>query len=139
MSYNDYIERNIFNVLHMNNSYASWEIEPENRAVGYIKGDGGFYIPCDKIHMSQLIGNGSLSSSIEDMYSWYQGIYRINQISSEYQLTGMGAQTGRGSCCMSSAFGIVQQQDFVGIILSNYKDTPTENMLREFMILLQKL
>jgi CubicO group peptidase (beta-lactamase class C family) len=136
--YNDFIENNIFNVLNMNNSYASWDVEPENRAVGYVKGDGGLFIPCEKIHTSNIIGTGNLSSSAEDMFKWYKGIYGTHQISSEFQLSGTDAQTGRGSCCMSSAFGIVQQQDFVTIILSNYKDTPISNMLRDFLTALQK-
>lgn len=133
MKYNDFIEKKIFYVLHMKNSYADWDAETENMAVGYTKGDGGLFVPCEKINTSNIIGAGNLSSSVEDLFSWYKGIYKTDQISKEYQLSGISAQFGGGVCCMRSAFGIIQQQDFVCIILSNYRNSQLQKILIDIL------
>ena len=126
MSYSDYIQKNIFDKLKMTNSYSVIDTFPDNQAKGYDKVDGEFLLS-DYFHPSQLVGAGNLSSTTEDMYKWYNGLYKTHKINIDYQ----SAAFGRIGGWARTAFLFHEHADYVIIILSNYGDAPVQDMGNE--------
>lgn len=74
MSYQDFIQKRIFDPLEMKNSYygSHKKIIP-NRVSGYRKGKNGF-MNADFISMSHLYAAGSLLSTADDLAKWNRAI-----------------------------------------------------------------
>ncbi len=126
MSYSEYIQKNIFDKLKMTNSYSVIDSFPDNQAKGYDKVDGKF-VQRDYFHPSQFVGAGNLSSTLEDMYKWYKGLYKTHKISIDNQ----SAAFGRIGGWTRTAFLFHQHADYLVIILSNYGDAPVKDMGNE--------
>lgn len=133
MSYSDYIEKNIFKVLGMNSSFSNWNSIPKTQAKGYHKENGKF-IPSDYFHPSQFVGSGNLTSTVEDMYKWYEAIYRTGKISLEYQTDHIGRIGG----WTSTNFYPIITSDYVIILLSNYGDAPVVEIASEIRDMLNQ-
>lgn len=126
MSYSDYIEKNIFKVLGMNNSFSNWKSILKNQAKGYHK-ENGKYTQSDYFHPSQFLGSGNLTSTVEDLYKWHEAIYRTGKVSLEYQTDHIGRIGG----WTSTNFYPIIASDYVIILLSNYGDAPVVEIARE--------
>ena len=126
LSYSDYVEKNIFNVLRMNSSFSNWNLIPKNQAKGYHKENGEF-IPSDYFHPSQFIGSGNLTSTVEDLYKWYEAIYKTGKVSLEYQTDHIGRIGG----WTSTNFYPIIASDYLIILLSNYGDAPVVEIAKE--------
>ena len=133
MSYSDYIEKNIFKELEMKSSFSNWNNIPENQAKGYHKENGKFILS-DYFHPTQFIGSGNITSTVEDLYKWYQAVYRTGKISLEYQTDHIGRIGG----WTSTNFYPVIASDFVIILLSNYGDAPVVEIAKEIRIALDR-
>jgi CubicO group peptidase (beta-lactamase class C family) len=126
VSYSDYVQQNIFDKLNMTSSYSVMDTFPKNQAKGYDKAEGKF-IPGEYFHPSQFVGAGNLSSTVDDLYKWYNGLYKTNTNSRDYQST----HHGRISGCTRTAFLFHEHADYVVIILSNYGDASVQEMGNE--------
>lgn len=126
LSYSDYVEKNIFNVLGMNSSFSNWNLIPKNQAKGYHKENGEF-IPSDYFHPSQFIGSGNLTSTVEDLYKWYEAVYKTGKVSLEYQTDHIGRIGG----WTSTNFYPIIASDYLIILLSNYGDAPVVEIAKE--------
>ncbi len=72
MSWNDYIEKNILQPLHMDNSRAGFSRIPKsnkNWATGHIPMDGTLY-PFFVNYLEDFRGAGAIASSVSDMSQW---------------------------------------------------------------------
>lgn len=72
MSWNDYIEKNILQPLHMDNSRAGFSRIPEsnkNWATGHIPMDGTLH-PFFVNYLEDFRGAGAIASSVSDMSQW---------------------------------------------------------------------
>ena len=125
-SYSDYIEKVIFNELGMHSSFSDWNHFPENQAKGYHK-ESGKLVPTSYFHPAQFLGSGNLSSNVDDLYKWYNAIYKTDKISSEYQTTYFGRISGWTSTC----FVPNGAADYVIILLSNYGEASVDEMVNE--------
>jgi len=126
ISYSDYIEKNIFEKLGMNTSFSNWNNIPKTLAKGYSKENGRFK-SSEYFHPSQFVGAGNLMSTVEDMYKWYEAIYKKNEISLEYQTD----HEGRIGGWVHTNFYPVFASDYAIIILSNYGDASVIEMAKE--------
>lgn len=126
MSFSDYVQATIFDKLNMTSSYSVMDTFPKNQAKGYDKVEGKF-IPGEYFHPSQFVGAGNLSSTVEDLYKWYNALYKTNVICRDYQSTHYGRISGQ----TRTAFLFHEQADFVVIILSNYGDASVQEMGNE--------
>jgi CubicO group peptidase (beta-lactamase class C family) len=133
MSYSDFIQTQIFDPLKMTSSYSVINTSPENQAIGYNKVDGKF-LPGKKFSLSQFVGAGNLSSTAGDLYNWYNGLYKTQQISTDYQSTHYGGIAG----CTRTAFLFHAHADYVIIILSNYSEALVEQLGYELTCALWK-
>ena len=133
MSYSDYIEKEIFSELGMNSSYSDWNHFPENQAKGYHK-ESGKLVPTSYFHPSQFLGSGNLTSTVDDLYKWYNVIYKTGIISSEHQIPHFGRIGGWTSTC----FIPNGAADYVIILLSNYGDAPADMMVNELREVLNR-
>lgn len=81
MSYEDYIQKNIFDKLGMKNSYygSRSKIIP-NRASGY-QPSGESYKNADYLSMTIPYAAGSLMSTVDDMFLWNKAIHHNTLIS----------------------------------------------------------
>jgi CubicO group peptidase (beta-lactamase class C family) len=76
ISYEDYLQRNIFKPLGMDNTgYEHPNIKIKNSAVGYKISDNGSYTDTGESDISGAYAAGALYSTIEDMYRWDQALY----------------------------------------------------------------
>ena len=123
MSYSDFVQTQIFDPLKMTNSYSVINTFPENQAIGYNKVDGKFTQGAE-FSLSQFVGTGNLSSTTGDLYKWYNGLYKTNKISTDYQTTHYGGIGG----CTRTAFLFHAHADYVIIILSNYSEALVEDL-----------
>lgn len=74
-SYESFLQKNIFAPLQMNNSgYDHAATILKHRAAGYSRRDGQ-WINTPYIDMSIPIGGGSLYSTVEDLFLWYEGLF----------------------------------------------------------------
>ena len=83
MSYADYVEQNFFKPLGMKSSYYGYtdKLIP-NRLPGYQK-EGGNYENADFLSMTQPFAAGSLLSTVDDLYTWYEAVAAGKVISPE--------------------------------------------------------
>lgn len=127
MDYSNYIENNIFKVLGMNSSFSNWNWNnfPKTQSEGYYRENGRF-IKCNYYHPSQYLGAGNLTSTVEDMYKWYEAIYKKGNISLEYQSYFRG-----GAEWASTVFYPVISSDYIIILLSNYGNAPVDDIAKE--------
>jgi len=75
MKYQDFLQKNIFDVLHMNTTYCRVGLPNaliKNRAYGYDKND--VYYNADFLEMSQAFSAGCILSTTEDLYKWNNGL-----------------------------------------------------------------
>jgi CubicO group peptidase (beta-lactamase class C family) len=126
MSYSAFIQKNIFDKLKMTSSYSVIDSFPDNQAKGYDKVDGKF-LSSDYFNPGQFVGTGNLSSTLEDMYKWYNGLYKTHKISTDYQ----SAHFGRIGGWTRTGFLFHEHADYVIIILSNYGDALVQEMGNE--------
>ncbi|QNM85092.1 beta-lactamase family protein [Polaribacter pectinis] len=74
MSYEDYLQKNIFKPLKMNNTIVNTDVYRtiKNRAIGYMEDEGQFY----KTHKYGLfyVGDGQILTNPEDMFQWHLNI-----------------------------------------------------------------
>ena len=81
MSYEDFVEKNIFEKLGMENSYYGSKTEViKNRAWGYQPTEGG-YQNANYLSMTLPYAAGSLMSTVDDMLKWEQAIHNNTLIS----------------------------------------------------------
>lgn len=72
MSWNDYVEKNILQPLHMDNSRAGFSRIPKsnkNWAIGHIPMDGALH-PFFVNYLEDFRGAGAIASSVSDMSQW---------------------------------------------------------------------
>lgn len=83
MSYEDFIQKNIFDKLKMNHSYygSKSKVIP-NRASGYQPLPAGGFQNADYLSMTLPYAAGSLMSTVDDMLLWSQAVHN-NQLISE--------------------------------------------------------
>ncbi|NHF58047.1 serine hydrolase [Flavobacteriaceae bacterium TP-CH-4] len=83
MSYADFIETNIFQPLGMTNSYYGSHTQLiRNRASGYMPSESG-YRNADYLSMTLPYAAGSLMSTVDDMFLWFQAIRDNTLISAQ--------------------------------------------------------
>lgn len=133
MSYSDYIEKEIFSELGMNSSFSDWNHFPESQAKGYNK-ENGMFVPAGYFHPSQFLGSGNLTSNVDDLYKWYNAIYKTGIISSEHQIPHFGRIGGWTSTCLIPNGAA----DYVIILLSNYGGAPVDMMVIELREVLNR-
>jgi CubicO group peptidase (beta-lactamase class C family) len=76
ISYENYLQENIFIPLGMKNSgYCHRDIILKNRASGYMENENGELINAGFVHMSVPFAGGALYSTVEDMLLWDQALY----------------------------------------------------------------
>jgi CubicO group peptidase (beta-lactamase class C family) len=75
MSYSDYLQKNIFNPLAMQDTgYDDKSIVLKNRASGYIKDDNNTLKNAPYRDMSLLSGAGGLYSTVEDLFKFHRAL-----------------------------------------------------------------
>lgn len=76
MSYEKYLQENIFKPLGMKNTgYEHPDKKIRNMSTGYIVTDNGSYKDMGKTDVSGAFAAGALYSTTEDMYKWDQALY----------------------------------------------------------------
>lgn len=76
LSYEKYLQENIFKPLGMNNTgYEHPDIKVRNCATGYIISDNGSYTDIGESDVSGAFSAGALYSTAEDMFRWDQALY----------------------------------------------------------------
>jgi CubicO group peptidase (beta-lactamase class C family) len=74
-TYESFLQKNLFAPLRMNNSgYDHAATILKHRAAGYSRRDGQ-WVNTPYIDMSIPIGGGSLYSTVEDLFLWYEGLF----------------------------------------------------------------
>ena len=126
MSYNEYIEKEIFTPLEMNDSVTDWDKGFSNKALGYYSPGGRRSTPTKypEVHHSHLVGAGNLFSTVKDLYLWYQALHGDEA----WRPYNCGSHYGRGYG-YRSAFIPLLASDVVVIILSNFWNAPLEDMV----------
>lgn len=82
MKYEEYLRKNIFGPLQMDDSGYDWPAAIlKNRASGYSKNDGGQTINAEFIDMGQPYSAGSLYSTVLDLYKWDRALYTTTILS----------------------------------------------------------
>ena len=116
MSYNEYIEKEIFTPLEMSTSVADWDQSFSNKALGYYSPGGRSTLTIyPEIHYSNLVGLGNLFSTVEDLYIWYQALHGDEA----WKPYDCGSFFGRGYG-YRAAYMPIHALDIVVIILSNF-------------------
>jgi CubicO group peptidase (beta-lactamase class C family) len=125
MSYNEYIEKEIFTPLEMSDSVVDWDKAFSNLALGYYS-PGGSNTPTKypEVHHSHLVGMGNIFSTVEDLYLWYQTLHGDEA----WKPYDCGSAFGRGNG-YSAAFIPIHGLDIVVIMLSNFLDAPLDRMV----------
>jgi CubicO group peptidase (beta-lactamase class C family) len=76
MSYEKYLQENIFIPLGMENTgYEHQDTKVKNRATGYKISENGIYTNAGESDISGAYSAGALYSTTEDMYRWDQALY----------------------------------------------------------------
>jgi len=127
MSYNEYVEKEIFKPLEMSDSVVDWDKAFSNLALGYYSPSGSRTpIKYPEVHHSHLVGMGNIFSTVEDMYLWYQALHGDEA----WKPYDCGSHFGRGNG-YSAAFIPIHGLDIVVIMLSNFWDAPLDRMVSE--------
>jgi CubicO group peptidase (beta-lactamase class C family) len=125
ISYNEYIEKEIFTPIEMSDSVVDWDKAFSNLALGYYNPEGSSTpTKYPEVHHSHLVGTGNLFSTVEDMYLWYQALHG-NDAWTPYDC---GSAFGRGNG-YRAAFIPIHGLDIVVIMLSNFWDAPLDRMV----------
>jgi CubicO group peptidase (beta-lactamase class C family) len=83
ITYQQYIEENIFKPAGMTNSYYNdYKEIIKNRVTGYGKDDNGFTNPLN-LNSTVAYSAGSLLSTVEDMFNYYQALNSYKLVSKE--------------------------------------------------------
>jgi len=85
MPFAEFLKKNIFQPLKMNNSLAyeqGFSIIP-NRAYGYSPAEQGF-TRTDQSLTSSVLGDGGIYSSVADLFKWDQGLYGTKLVSAKW-------------------------------------------------------
>jgi len=102
MTYAQFLRKKIFKKLSMNSTFAADIKNPGNNAVKRYEKDETGYKPAQKLHLSNLIGGGSIITNIEDMALWgntlITGKYMPNNLSNLWKpiLLSNGESTDYG-------------------------------------------
>ncbi len=84
MSYEDYVNKNLFTPAGMGQSYYGSESKIiKNRAKGYKK-EGAVFQNSDYISMTLPYAAGSLISTVEDLWKWNKALYNYKFIKKEW-------------------------------------------------------
>ena len=128
ISYNEYIEKEVFTPLEMSDSVVDWDKPFSNLALGYYSPDRSRTpIKYPEVHHSHLVGMGNIFSTVEDLYIWYQALHGDEV----WRLYDCGSHFGRGNG-YRAAFVPRHDLDIVVIILSNFfGDGPNDRMVSE--------
>ena len=128
ISYNEYIEKEIFTPLEMSDSVADWDTGFSNKALGYYsRGGSSTPVKYPEVHHSDTVGQGNLFSTVEDLYLWYQALHGDEA----WRPYDCGSHFGRGYG-YRAAFIPIHGLDIVVIILSNFfGDGPMDRMVSE--------
>lgn len=84
MTFAQFLDKNIFQVLNMKNSvaYEKGISEVPNRTYGYANTDSGFIFR-DQSRTSAVLGDGGIYTTVEDMFKWDQALYTDKLVSFE--------------------------------------------------------
>jgi CubicO group peptidase (beta-lactamase class C family) len=116
MSFYEYIEKEIFTPLEMNDSVADWDTGFSNKALGYYSpGGSSGPLKYPEVHHTHLVGTGNLFSTVEDLYLWYQALHSDES----WRPYDCGSAYGRGYG-YRAAFIPIHALDIVVIMLSNF-------------------
>lgn len=146
ITYEDYLEKNIFSVLEMNDTQVGSNKKIiENRARGYSITNNGIE-NCDFMDNSNEFGAGGIYSTVEDLYKWHKAInsekilkreswekmlrpysesYGYGWLIGEFELDGITKKVvGHNGLTLgfSSLFFNYIEDDMVIIVLCNYDD-----------------
>lgn len=126
MSFYEYIEKEIFTPLEMNDSVADWDTGFSNKALGYYSPSGSSTpTKYPEVHHTHIVGTGNLFSTVEDLYLWYQALHSDES----WMPYDCGSAYGRGYG-YRAAFMPIHGLDIVVIILSNFwGDGPMNRMV----------
>ncbi|MBX4261162.1 beta-lactamase family protein [Clostridium estertheticum] len=85
MKYEQYLEKNIFKPLKLNNTgFLSNKTIVKNKALGYVlSGNSGKYIPASNAENSTLYSAGGIYSTVNDLYTWANALFEGKLISEE--------------------------------------------------------
>lgn len=84
VSFPEFLRQNIFEPLGMTNTrfYQREDFTDRKRAYGYTRKEGGFE-KTDQSLTSSTLGDGSVYSSVEDLFKWEQALYTTRLVSAE--------------------------------------------------------
>lgn len=84
LSYEEYINKNIFEPLDMNASYyEKSSLEIENKVTGYRQNSDTTYSPAPTINMSNVYAAGALSMTVGDLLKFHKGLYEFKIVNKE--------------------------------------------------------
>ena len=128
--FDDYLQVRVFNQAGMTKTTADWTDRMPDLAVGYERALGTFIrSPAD--HVSHFVGAGSVYSTVDDLYRWYQA---VDSDGSMRQFS-FGGANGRGMGYQALVKPI-PSFDIAIIILSNHMDAPIAALDREVTTML---
>lgn len=77
MTYEQFLKENIFEPLNMHTTYDEHADQNiPNKALGYVKGDKGTFLPAEYINMSIPHAAGALSTTVYDLYKFDQTLVK---------------------------------------------------------------
>jgi len=94
-SFPEFLKLNIFEPLRMTHTrfYPREDFSDRHRAYGYSKTEKGFE-RSDQSQTSSILGDGSLYSSVEDLYKWDQALYTSQLVSKDMLKQALTAGVG---------------------------------------------
>jgi CubicO group peptidase (beta-lactamase class C family) len=86
MKYSEFLEKNIFEPLHMNNTYScEYEHDGAEFTQRYLADSTGFK-EAEVMHFSNLIGGGGIISNVSDLGKWCSALLNGHNLPSNYKL-----------------------------------------------------
>lgn len=125
MNYSDFVAKNIFNKADMSNSFSNWNYATIKMARGYHK-ENGYFVQNAFFDPSQIIGSGNVITTVDDLYKWYNFIYKSEKDCMKYQFRFNGCFGG-----FRAILFINRTLNSVYIILSNYDLAPLDAIVNE--------
>ena len=93
ISYKEFIEKNIFNKLHMNSSsFGSMKTIVKNRAYGYQFKEGNF-VNADYMSLTLPFSAGSIMTTVDDLLRWHNALLNFKLIKKESLQKAMSPST----------------------------------------------
>jgi len=94
-SFPAFLKKNIFDPLGMSHTrfYAREDFSDRHRAYGYSRTEKGFE-RTDQSQTSSILGDGSLYSSVADLYKWDQALYTTRLVSEDLLKQALTAGVG---------------------------------------------